>query len=144
MFGTAEPQAIAERLLALVGLEERDERVIRRAWRSAQRLAADLDVLLVRPPEREPSAPERERIEALRRLASVLGAHLLVEEGTDPAEVTRRVARERGTHLRAARAAAARARATRPARAAADADRARAARRRRAHRGRSPAFLMAA
>ena len=34
-----EEQPIAERLLAFVGLDERDERVVRRAWRSAQRLA---------------------------------------------------------------------------------------------------------
>ncbi len=87
------PQPIAERLLALVGLD--DERVVRRAWRSAQRLAGELDVLVVR--EGEPSAAERERLEALRRLCSVLGAHLLVEEGRDPVAVLTRVARERGT-----------------------------------------------
>ena len=40
---------------------------------------------------------EREQLEALRRLASLLGAHLLVEEGDDVAEVAARVARERGT-----------------------------------------------
>jgi two-component system sensor histidine kinase KdpD len=90
-----DPQPIAERLLALVGLDERDERVVRRAWRSAQRLSGELDVLVVR--DGEPSAAERERLEALRRLASVLGAHLLVEEGPDPLPVLERVARERGT-----------------------------------------------
>ena len=42
-----EEQPIAERLLAFVGLDERDERVVRRAWRSAQRLAGELDVLVV-------------------------------------------------------------------------------------------------
>lgn len=35
--------------------------------------------------------------ESLRRLAAVLGAHLLVEEGRDVAAVGARVARERGT-----------------------------------------------
>ena len=44
------PQAIAERLLALVTLDRESERVVRRAWRSAQRLDAELDVLVVRPP----------------------------------------------------------------------------------------------
>jgi two-component system sensor histidine kinase KdpD len=83
--------AIAERLLALVGLD--DERVVRRAWRSAQRLGGELDVLVVR--EGEPSAEERTRLEALRRLTSVLGAHLIVEEGGDPVPVLERVARER-------------------------------------------------
>jgi two-component system, OmpR family, sensor histidine kinase KdpD len=92
-----DPQPIAERLLALVGLDERDERVVRRAARSAQRLSGELDVLVVRDPESKPSKAERERLEALRRLTSVLGAHLLVEEGADPIPVLERVARERGT-----------------------------------------------
>ncbi len=70
----AGPQAIAERLLALATLEPHSERVVRRAWRSAQRLDAELDVLVVRPPGREPSAQDRERLEALRRLVSMLGA----------------------------------------------------------------------
>jgi two-component system sensor histidine kinase KdpD len=84
--------AIAERLLALAGLD--DERVVRRAWRSAQRLSGELDVLVVR--DGEPSAEERTRLEALRRLTSVLGAHLIVEEGGDPIPILERVVRERG------------------------------------------------
>ena len=51
----AQPQAIAERLLALATLEPESERVVRRAWRSAQRLDAELDVLVVRQPGRPPS-----------------------------------------------------------------------------------------
>ena len=46
---------------------------------------------------REPSASEREQLERLRRLASVLGAALFVETGEDVARVAARVARERGT-----------------------------------------------
>ena len=69
----AGPQAIAERLLALATLAPHSERVVRRAWRSAQRLDAELDVLVVRPPGRAPSAEDRERLEALRRLVSMLG-----------------------------------------------------------------------
>ena len=84
---------IAERLLAFVTLDERDERVVRRAWRSAQRLNGELDVLVVA--KQEPSAGQRERLEALRRLTAMLGAHLLVEDG-DELEVLTRVARERG------------------------------------------------
>jgi len=84
---------IAERLLAFVTLDERDERVVRRAWRSAQRLNSELDVLVVA--KQEPSAGQRERLEALRRLTAMLGAHLLVEDG-DELEVLTRVARERG------------------------------------------------
>jgi two-component system sensor histidine kinase KdpD len=51
----------------------------------------------VRDPEHEPSAAEREQLERLRRLASVLGASLFVEAGEDVAKVAGRVARERGT-----------------------------------------------
>jgi two-component system sensor histidine kinase KdpD len=87
------PQAIAERLLALATLAPQSERVVRRAWRSAQRLDAELDVLVVRPPGREPSASDRERLEALRRLTSMLGARLRVEEGDDVAAVAVSVAR---------------------------------------------------
>ena len=93
----AVPQAISERLMALVKPTPASQRVLRRAWRSAQRLGAELDVLVVRVPGSTPDVGEREQLEALRRLASVLGAHLLVEEGDDVAEVAVRVARERGT-----------------------------------------------
>ena len=92
---TAATTAIQERLLALIKPDS--QRVVRRAARSAQRLDGELDLLYVRPYEREPSAEEREQLEALRRLAAVLGAHLLIEEGDDVAEVAARVARERGT-----------------------------------------------
>jgi two-component system sensor histidine kinase KdpD len=91
------PQAIAERLLALATLEPHSERVVRRAWRSAQRLDAELDVLVVRPPGREPSAETRERLEALRRLTSMLGARLRVEEGEDVAAVAISLARSLGS-----------------------------------------------
>ncbi len=93
----AEPQAIQERLLALITPDPQSQRVVRRAARSAQRLDGELDLLYVRPYGREPSAQEREQLEALRRLAAVLGCHLLIEEGDDVAEVAARVARERGT-----------------------------------------------
>jgi two-component system, OmpR family, sensor histidine kinase KdpD len=91
------PQAIAERLLALATLAPHSERVVRRAWRSAQRLDAELDVLVVRPPGRPPSPEDRKRLEALRRLVSMLGARLRVEEGEDVAAVVIGVARELGS-----------------------------------------------
>ena len=93
----AEPQAIADRLLALVTLEPDSERVVRRAWRSAQRLDGELDVLLVRPPGRPPNPEDRKQLEALRRLVSMLGARLRVEEGEDVATVVIAVACELGT-----------------------------------------------
>jgi two-component system, OmpR family, sensor histidine kinase KdpD len=92
----AVPQPIAERLLALATLAPRSERVVRRAWRSAQRLDAPLDVLVVRPPGRPPSADDRARLEELRRLTAMLGARLRVEEGADVAAVAIDVARTIG------------------------------------------------
>ena len=91
------PQAVGERLLALVTLQPSSQRVVRRAWRSAQRLSADLDVLTMLPPTRDPTAEEYEQLEALRRLASLLGVQLIEEDGEDLAELVARVARERGT-----------------------------------------------
>jgi two-component system sensor histidine kinase KdpD len=87
------PQAIAERLLALVALAPHSQRIVRRASRSAERLGARLDVLVVRPPGRTPSASDREQLEALRRLTAMLGARLLVEEGEDVAAVAIETAR---------------------------------------------------
>ncbi|HXW59320.1 MAG TPA: histidine kinase [Solirubrobacteraceae bacterium] len=91
------PQPIAERLLALATLAPESERVVRRAWRSAQRLDAELDVLVVRPPGRPPSEQDRQRLEALRRLTATLGARLRVEEGEDVAAVVIDVARSLGS-----------------------------------------------
>jgi len=93
----AAPQAIAERLLALATLEPHSERVVRRAWRSAQRLDAELDVLVVRPAGRAPSEEDRKRLEALRRLCAMLGARLHVEEGDDVATVAIGLARSLGS-----------------------------------------------
>jgi two-component system sensor histidine kinase KdpD len=95
LLDTAAPQAIGERLLALVKPHPSAQRVVRRAWRSAQRLGAELDVLWVA--DHEPSQDEQEQIDALRRLASILGAHLLIEPGDDIAGVAQRIAHERGT-----------------------------------------------
>ena len=68
LIDTAAPQAIHDRLLALITPTPQSQRVVRRAWRSAQ-----------------------------RRLASVLGAHLLIEHGDDIAATAARVAQDRGT-----------------------------------------------
>ncbi len=95
MIDTAASAAVGERLLALVTPSTKSQRVVRRAWRSAQRLGAELDVLWVA--DHDPDSAEQEQLDALRRLASVLGAHLLVEHGDDVAAVTQRVAQDRGT-----------------------------------------------
>jgi two-component system sensor histidine kinase KdpD len=91
-----QPQTISEHLLALATLERESEHVVRRAWRSAQRLDGELDVLVVRPPGREPCAEDRDRLEALRRLTSMLGARLRVEEGEDVAAIAVEFARQIG------------------------------------------------
>jgi two-component system, OmpR family, sensor histidine kinase KdpD len=93
----AGPQPIAERLLALATLAPHSERIVRRAWRSAQRLDAELDVLVVRPSGRPPSPDDRRRLEELRRLTAMLGARLRVEEGQDVATVIVRVVRSLGS-----------------------------------------------
>jgi two-component system sensor histidine kinase KdpD len=93
----ARPQAIAERLLALATLAPESERVVRRAWRSAQRLDAALDVLVVRQPGRPASPEDRERLEALRRLVAMLGARLRLEESDDVAGAAIATARELGS-----------------------------------------------
>jgi two-component system sensor histidine kinase KdpD len=91
------PQPISERLLALVALAPHSERIVRRAARSAERLGGRLDVLVVRPPGRTPSAENREQLESLRRLTSMLGARLIVEEGEDVAALATATARRLGT-----------------------------------------------
>jgi two-component system, OmpR family, sensor histidine kinase KdpD len=95
LIDSAAPQAIGERLLALIKPAPASQRVARRAWRSAQRLGGELDLLWVA--DHEPTEAEQEQLDALRRLASVLGAHLLIERDNDVAHATQRVARERGT-----------------------------------------------
>ena len=88
--------AFSENMLALITPDPDSQRLIRRAWRSARRLGANLDLLWVAPPSEH--APETDpRLVPLRRLASVLGCDLLVESGDDLVQSVREVARERGT-----------------------------------------------
>jgi two-component system sensor histidine kinase KdpD len=90
-------QAIAERVLALVEPQPKSQRIMRRAWRSAERLGAQMDAMWVRRPGHELTDQEQTSLAALRRLAIVLGAHFLEEEGDDLVAAVRRVAYERGT-----------------------------------------------
>jgi two-component system, OmpR family, sensor histidine kinase KdpD len=90
-------QAIAERVLALVEPQPKSQRIMRRAWRSAERLGAQLDAIWIRKPGHELTEEERVSLAALRRLAVVLGAHFLEEEGDDLVAAVRRIAYERGT-----------------------------------------------
>src|SRR5579885_740178 len=97
---TLEPlsqQAVAERVLALVEPQPKSQRILRRAWRSAERLGAQMDAIWVRKPGHELTEEERVSLAALRRLAVVLGAHFLEEEGDDLVGAVRRIAYDRGT-----------------------------------------------
>jgi two-component system, OmpR family, sensor histidine kinase KdpD len=91
------PHAVGERLLALVEPYPGAQRLVRRAWRSAQRLGAGLDLLWVRAPGKELSAEEQHSLAALRQLASVLGARMIEEESDDPTSAIVEVALRRGT-----------------------------------------------
>ncbi|HEY7691540.1 MAG TPA: sensor histidine kinase KdpD [Gaiellaceae bacterium] len=97
---TLEPlsqQAVAERVLALIEPQPKSQRIMRRAWRSAQRLGAEMDSLWVRLPGRPPTEDEATQLAALRRLAVILGVHFLEEEGDDLVRTVRQVAAERGS-----------------------------------------------
>jgi len=90
-------QAIAERVLALVEPQPKSQRIMRRAWRSAERLGAQMDAIWVRKPGYTPTEEEQVSLAALRRLSVILGAHFLEEEGESLVDTVRRVAYERGT-----------------------------------------------
>ncbi|HVS99949.1 MAG TPA: histidine kinase [Solirubrobacterales bacterium] len=91
------PKAVGERLLALVRPQPSAQRLVRRAWRSAQRLGTDLDLLWVKPPGAPIEGEVERQVTALRRLASVLGATFLIEENDDVVAAAARVVRERGS-----------------------------------------------
>ena len=92
----AAPQAIGERLLALVTAAAASPSASCAA-RGARRSGSAPSSTCCGSPTTSRPTQEQEQLEALRRLASVLGAHLLVEHGDDVALVAQRVARERGT-----------------------------------------------
>ena len=90
------PKAVGERVLALVRPQPSSQRLVRRAWRSSQRLGTGLDLLWVKRPGRGVGEEVERQVTALRRLASVLGATLLIEEHDDLVATAARVIRERG------------------------------------------------
>ena len=91
------PQAVGERLLALVEPYPGAQRLVRRAWRSSQRLGAELDLLWVRAPGQRLAAENERSLAALRQLASVLGARMFEEESDDRVSAIVDVAVARGT-----------------------------------------------
>ena len=64
---------------------------------STQRLGTEMDAVWVRKAGHEPTEEEAAQLAALRRLASILGAHFIEEEGDDLVATVRRVAGERGS-----------------------------------------------
>ncbi len=93
---SAATQAVGDRLLALVEPNPRAQRLVRRAWRSAARLGADLDVLWVRS-SRDMSDEDERGLAALRQLVSLLGAELHVIDSDDIERAVAEFVAERGT-----------------------------------------------
>ena len=90
-------QAVGERVLALVEPQPRSQRVLRRAWRSSQRLGGEIDALWMRRPGQE---LERGGGDAARRAAPPRldpRRPLPRGGGDDLVETVRRVAAERGS-----------------------------------------------
>jgi two-component system, OmpR family, sensor histidine kinase KdpD len=93
-------QAVAERILALVTPEPRSQRILRRAFRSGQRLGSEVDAVWVRRHGQELTEAETVSLAALRRLASILGAHFIELEGDSlPAAVKQFVSERGSTYL---------------------------------------------
>jgi len=90
-------QAVNERVLVLVKPVPESQRVLRRAWRSAQRLGADLDALWVRKPGEQLDEGSATSLAALRRLAIILGADFLEEEADELVPAVRRTVVDRGS-----------------------------------------------
>ena len=90
------PRAFGEKLLALVTPDPRSQRLIRRAWRSSQRLGTELDLLWVAPAGQAQKLEDDPDVIAMKRLAAVLGANLVIESSDDLVMTTKRVAQERG------------------------------------------------
>jgi two-component system, OmpR family, sensor histidine kinase KdpD len=90
-------QAVAERILVLVTPEPRSQRILRRAFRSGQRLGSEIDAVWVRRPGQQLSEAETVSLAALRRLASILGAHFIEVEGANLPDAVRTFVAERGS-----------------------------------------------
>ncbi len=90
-------QAVAERILVLVTPEPRSQRILRRAFRSGQRLGSEVDAVWVRRPGEQLTPAEEVSLAALRRLASILGAHFMELEGASLPDAVKQFVAERGS-----------------------------------------------
>jgi two-component system, OmpR family, sensor histidine kinase KdpD len=69
----------SHRFLGLVKPDPSANRIIRRAWEMGERLGGPLDLLWVAPPRQADDPETNRRVDDLRRLAAVFGAHLIIE-----------------------------------------------------------------
>jgi two-component system sensor histidine kinase KdpD len=94
------PVKRAHRFLGLVKPDPSANRIVRRAWTIAERLGGELDLLWVSSPELDDDRQTEQRVDELRRLAAVFGAHLIIEADRNVARTVTRVAASRGsTHI---------------------------------------------
>jgi len=82
----------SHRFLALVKPDPSANRIIRRAWTIAERLGGELDLLWVVSSEQADDRETSRRVDELRRLAAVFGAHMIVETDRSIARAVARVA----------------------------------------------------
>ena len=82
----------SHRFLGLVKPDPSANRIIRRAWEMSERLGGPLDLLWVAPPTEADDPETNRRVDDLRRLAAVFGAHLIVEHDRHVARAVAHVA----------------------------------------------------
>ncbi|MCY0879552.1 MAG: sensor histidine kinase KdpD [Firmicutes bacterium] len=73
-----------EKILVCVSGGPQSETLIRRGWRIADRLQADLTVLLIRPTSTAGDAPDERALTRIRQLSAQFGATLLVRDSPRP------------------------------------------------------------
>jgi two-component system sensor histidine kinase KdpD len=91
------PTERAHTFLGLVKPDPSANRIIRRAWTVAERLGGKLDLLWVASPGQADDPETSRRVDELRRLAAVFGAHMIVETDRNVARAVARVAARRGS-----------------------------------------------
>jgi len=88
------------RFLALVKPDPSANRIVRRAWEMSERLGGPLELLWVAPRKQDDGREADRRIDDLRRLGAVFGAHLTVEHDDNVARTIGNVARRsQTTHI---------------------------------------------
>jgi len=87
----------SHRFLGLIKPDPSANRIIRRAWTIAERLGGELDLLWVSSPAEADDRETDRRVDELRRLAAVFGAHMIVETDHNIARAVARVVSQRGT-----------------------------------------------